>query len=65
MARSGSGVEPDCACAGVRIVLARKEVDGTVVVLLTELPKIDVEDVFREHINFSNSLVVVRTGDTA
>ena len=34
-------------------------------VLLTELPYIDVEDVLREHINFSNSHVVVRTGDTA
>ena len=65
MARSGFGVKPVCACAGFRIVLARKEVGGTVVVLLTELPKMDVEDVLREHINFSNSLVVVRTGDTA
>ena len=51
--------EPVCACAGFRIVLARKELGGTVVVLLTELPKIDVEDVLREHINFSNSHVVV------
>ena len=34
-------------------------------VLLTELPKIDVENVLREHIDFSNSHVVVRTGDTA
>ena len=64
-ARGGFGVEPDCACAGFRIVLAREEVGGIVVVLLTELPKIDGEDALREHINFSNSHVVVRTGDTA
>ena len=47
------------------LCFARKEVGGTVEVLLTELCKIDVEDVLRVHINFSNSHVVVRTGDTA
>ena len=56
MARDGSGVEPDCACAGFRIVLARKEVGGTVVVLLTELPKIDVEGVFVYTSTFQNPL---------
>ena len=42
-----------------------KEVVGTVVVLLAVLLQIDVEVVLREYFNFSNSHVVVRTGDTA
>ena len=60
-----SGWSPIVPALVSELCSREKEVGGTVVVLLTELPKIDVENVLREHINFSNSHVVVRTGDTA
>ena len=55
-----SGWSPIVPALVSELCSREKEVGGTVVVLLTELPKTDVENVLREHINFSNSHVVVR-----